>query len=305
MRFLAAYIMKGRIQAMTVAATLALLSLPFFPVSFVSSAAVALVTLRLGGREGLYVLSCACLAAALFCMLLIGSTQFALLYGVLLLLLWVPIWLISIVLREGRQLVVAIETVVLLGVAVVLAIYVYHPEPAQIWREVLPVMVQLMQQAQPDFQATIDKESLEALAHRMTGNLAAGSVTSLLFGLLLARWWQALLYNPGGFRAEFLALKGHAQLAMLTAVTLAVAMLASGWIGELCGNVLWVLLVLYIFIGIAVMHSVLAAMKGRDYMVPLFYVTLLIMPPIMGVLALFGLSDTWLDLRNKLKPNGA
>jgi len=41
------------------------------------------------------------------------------------------------------------------------------------------------------------------LAHFMSGVAAAGSVYGLLFGLFLARWWQAALYNPGGFRADY------------------------------------------------------------------------------------------------------
>jgi hypothetical protein len=79
-QFLAAYIMKGRLQAMTVAAALALLSLAFPPVSIVSSASVALVTLRRGGKEGLYVLLCGCLAAAVLSVFLKIGYQFALLW---------------------------------------------------------------------------------------------------------------------------------------------------------------------------------------------------------------------------------
>lgn len=287
-----------------VASILALLSLPFFPVSIVSSATVALVTLRRGALEGLYVLVGACLAVALLSLFL-GSYQFAVLYGLLLLLLWIPVWLVAIVLREGKRLTFALEVGALLGVAGVLAVYLFHPEPAQIWRELLPAMAQLMQQAQPDFPVTLDKEATEVLAHLMTGNLAAGGVIALFFELFLARWWQALLYNPGGFRAEFLAVKGHAQLAIATTAMAAGYWLASGTVAEACRNMLSVLVVLYIFIGIAILHSVLAAMKGRDYLVPLFYVTLLIIQPIMGLVGLFGLIDTWLDLRNKFKPNGA
>jgi hypothetical protein len=121
-QFLAAYIMKGRLQAMTVAAALALLSLAFPPVSIVSSASVALVTLRRGGKEGLYVLLCGCLAAAVLSVFLKIGYQFALLYG---LVLWMPVWLISIVLREGKHLGVAIEIAVLLGIAAVLGFYIY------------------------------------------------------------------------------------------------------------------------------------------------------------------------------------
>ena len=130
MKFLAAYIMKGRMQAMMVASSLALLSLVLPPVSIVSSASVALVTLRRGGYEGLYVLLCACLSAALLGFFLFGSFQFALLYG---LILWLPIWLISMVLREGNQLYIAVQIAVLLGVEGVVGFYSYVDNPAAMW----------------------------------------------------------------------------------------------------------------------------------------------------------------------------
>ncbi|MGZ4959039.1 MAG: hypothetical protein ACXV7J_07290 [Methylomonas sp.] len=302
MQFLAAFIMKGRMQAMMVASTLALLSLPFPPVSIVSSASVALVTLRRGGQEGLYVLVCACLAAALLSMVLLGGFQFALMYGVV---LWVPVWLISIVLREGRQLAVAIEIAVLLGIVGVLGFYLYQPDPAQIWRGVLEAMTQPMLQANPDVSAETVKQSADTFAHFMTGIIAAGTVYGLLFGLLLARWWQAALYNPGGFREEFLALKGHGHLAIGTIAIAALGFLSSGLIAELCWNVLVVLFVLYTFIGTAVLHCSFASMKGARFMVPFLYATLLVIPHVMAAISLCGLVDTWLDLRNKLKPNGA
>lgn len=302
MQFLATFIMKGRMQAMTVASSLALLSLLFPPVSIVSSASVALVTLRRGAGEGLYVLICACLAAAVLSTLLLGNYQYALLYG---LAFWMPVWLISIVLREGRYLAVAIEIAVLLGVAVVLGVYVFQEQPAQLWHEVLNYMMQPMLEAKTDVPLEQIKQSAQILAHFMTGVAVAGSVYGLLFGLFLARWWQAVLYNPGGFRAEFLGLKGHVQLALMTLLLIAAALLTTGRIAELCWNVLIVLFVMYTIIGTAVLHSAFSVMKGSRFMVPFLYVTLMVIPHVMVAIALCGLSDNWLDLRNKLKPNGA
>ncbi|WAR45820.1 hypothetical protein [Methylomonas rapida] len=297
MQFLAAYIMKGRLQAMTVAAALALLSLAFPPASIVSSASVALVTLRRGAKEGLYVLLFSCLAAAVLSVFLKIGYQFALLYG---LVLWMPIWLISIVLREGRHLGVAIEIAVLLGVVAVLGFYLYQPQPAQLWDGVLTTMMQPMLAARPDVPAEDVRHSAQVFAHFMTGAIAAGSVYSLLFGLFLARWWQAALYNPGGFRSEFLTLKSHAKLAMATIVIIAVATLASGVLAEVCWNVLLVLLVLYTFIGTAVLHACFAVMKGSRFMVPFLYLTLVVIPHVMVIIALCGLTDNWLDLRKKI-----
>lgn len=298
MQFLAAYIMKGRLQAMTVAAALALLSLAFPPVSIVSSASVALVTLRRGGKEGLYVLLCACLAAALLSVILKIGYQFALLYGVV---LWVPVWLISLVLREGRNLGAAVEIAVVLGVLAVLGFYGYQEQPSQLWAGVLEAMMQPMLEAKPeDVPVEQIKQSAQAFAHFMTGAIAAGSVYGLLFGLFLARWWQAALYNPGGFRIEFLGMKGHSKLAIGTLVLVAVAALSSGMVAEISWNMLVVLFVLYTFIGTAVLHASFAVMKGSRFMVPFLYLTLVMIPHVMVIIAICGLTDNWLNLRNKI-----
>ena len=282
---------------MMVAAALALLSLAFPPASIVSSASVALVTLRRGGKEGLYVLVCACLAAAVLSLFLSIGYQFALLYG---LVLWTPVWLISIVLREGRNLGVAIEIAVLLGVLAVLGFYVYQSQPAQVWGGVLTVMMQPMLEANPDVPVEQIKQSAQAFAHFMTGAIAAGSVYGLLFGLFLARWWQAALYNPGGFRAEFLAMKGHGKLAMATILLVALAALSSGVLAEISWNMVLVLFVLYTFIGTAVLHASFAVMKGSRFMVPFLYLTLVLIPHVMVIIAVIGLTDNWLNLRNKI-----
>lgn len=294
--------MKGRLQAMMVAATLALLSLPFPPVSIVSSASVALVTLRKGASEGFYVLICACLAAALLSTVLLGGYQFALLYG---LVLWVPVWLIALVLREGRHLGVAIEIAILLGALGVLGFYLFQPEVAQYWRQVLELMIQPMFAANPDVGLENLQQSADLFSHYMTGGIAAGSVYGLLFGLFLARWWQAALYNPGGFRLEYLALRSHRYFALASLLIIAVAGLTSGLVAEICWNLVILIFVLYTFMGSAVLHSLFADMKSGRFMVPFLYGTLLIIPHVMVLVAIFGLLDAWLDLRNKLKSNGA
>jgi len=296
MRFLADYIMKGRLQAMTVAATLALLSLPFAPASIVSSASVALVTLRRGAKEGLYVLAFACLAATLLSLVLNIGYQFVLLYG---LVLWSPVWLIAIILREGRHLGFALEIAVALGLLGVLGFYLYNPQPAQLWGQVLAAMIQPMLDANPEAPAEQIKQSTQLFAHFMTGAIAAGTVYSLAFGLFLGRWWQATLYNPGGFRTEFLALRGHKQLAWASICLLAIAGLGTGVLAEVCWNVIVVLVVFYTLVGTAILHAAFASMKSGRFTVPLLYITLAVIPHVMIIIALCGLVDQWLDLRKK------
>jgi len=297
-KFLAAYIIKGRMQAMMVASSLALLSLLFPPVSIVSSAAVALVTLRRGGNEGLYVLIFSCLSAALLGYFLFGNLQFALLYG---LVLWLPIWLISIVLREGKHLSIAIQIAVLLGMVGVVGFYLYANDATALWQSVLNVMVQpMLENSPPDAPIDEIKQSIQVFSQFMTGAIAAGTVYGLLFGLFLARWWQSVLFNPGGFREEYLSLRVHPQVAIASLLIVAIAWLSSGIVSEVCWNIAILLVVLYTFVGTAILHSAFLETKIKRFAVPFLYVTLVLVPHAVALVVLVGVLDAWLDLRSKI-----
>jgi hypothetical protein len=283
--------MRGRMQAMIVASTLAIVSLIMPPVSIVSSASVALVTLRRGAVEGLVVLGCSTAIAGVLGFFLLGNYQFVLLYGMV---LWGPVWLISIVLREGRYLSLTVEIAVLLGILGVIGFYLYNPEPAVMWKAMLSQMVP------PNAPVEDVQRTLDMLSRYMTGIVAAASVFGLLFGLFLGRWWQALLYNPGGFRQEFLSLSTPPRLAIGSILVVVIASLSSGVISEISWNIAILLFVLYTFIGTAVLHTVFAAMKMGRYIVPMFYVTMFLIPHAMLPVAIVGLSDAWMNLRNKI-----
>lgn len=296
MTFLAAYIMRGRIQAMLVASSLALLSMILPPVSIVSSASVALVTLRRGGNEGLYVLICACLSAALFGFFLFGSYQFALLYG---LVLWLPIWVISIILREGKHLSFAVEIAVLLGVVGVIGFYLYASDPASVWYSVLSEMVKPMLSSGSDVPVEDVRRSVQLFSRYMTGGMAAGTVYGLLFSLFLARWWQSALYNPGGFREEYLSLKVHPKVAIASIIVLIIALLMSGVISEICWNITVLFAVLYTFVGTAILHTAFSSIKTKRFMIPFLYITLILVPHTIAVVIIVGIVDVWFDLRSK------
>ena len=296
MNFLATYIMRGRMQAMLVASSLALLSLMMPPVSVVSSATVALVTLRRGAYEGLYVLGCSSLAAALLGFLALGNFQFALLY---VMVLWLPVWLISIILREGQHLSLAVEIAILIGIVCVVGFYLYAPDPVALWKAVLSQMIPADVPV-ADIQRTID-----ILVHYMTGVIAAGSVFGLLFGLFLGRWWQANLYNPGGFRQEFLSLSTKPRISIGAIVVLIIAVTSPVGISEIAWNVCILLFVLFTVIGVAVLHYAFSMMKLGRYMVPMFYITLFLIPHAMLIVGLVGLSDPWLNLRKKIESKHA
>lgn len=286
--------MKGRMQAITVASSLALLSLILPPVSIVSSAAVALVTLRRGGYEGLYVLLASYFLAAIIGLIFFGSFQFALLYGPL-------IWLIAVVLREVKHLSIAVEITVLFGVVGIVAFFIFVSDPAAMWSSILTQMAQpMLETNELDFPVEKIKENIQFFSRFMTGGVAAGSIYGLLFGLFLARWWQSVLYNPGGFREEYLSLKVRPQLALASIIIAAIAWLMTGVLSEACWNITILFVVLYTIVGTAILHIAFSTMKAKFFMVPLLYLTLVFVPHMTIVVVIVGIIDTWLDLRSKI-----
>lgn len=298
---LAAYIMQGRMQAIMVASGFALLSLKFPPVSIVSSAAVALVTLRRGAAEGWYILICACLASALLGVFLIGSYQFPAFYG---LMLWTPVWLIAIVLREGRHLFLAIEIVIFIAAIAVAGAYLYQPDLATVWATQLdPLVKPMLVQSNPDLAVTDIQQSLSVFYHFVvTGLVALMYALGVLAGLFLGRWWQAILYNPGGFKKEYLTLRSRPKLAIATVIVIAASVLFSGLVAEICANIGIILFLLYAFLGTIILHCAFATLKQKNFLLPFLYVTMTLFPYALIPAAIIGLADTWLNLRNKI-PN--
>ncbi len=285
-------------SAMTVASSLALLSIIMPPISIVSSAAVALVTLRRGANEGLLVLLSACVASATLGFIVMGDYQFAVAYA---LILWTPVWLLSIVLREGKHLSLALEIAAALGILAILGFYLFIPNPAEYWQAILAIMVEPIRQAQ-DIPLEQLESTMTTVAKYMTGILAAGSITGLLLGLLLARWWQSKLYNPGGFKTEYLSLQMSQRFTLATLLVILIAFLTSGSISEIAANIGVILFMLYSFVGMAIVHSLISVMKAKRFLLPLFYLLAFVVPQLVLPVAIIGLSDTWLNLRKNIKP---
>ncbi len=295
MKSLAAFIMRGRVQAVIGVAGLALLSLMVPLVSLFSSAALGLVTLRMGARESLWVLAVSALVAAVAGTLLMGNLQAATVYG---LLLWVPVWPVAMLLRTSGQLALALEAGLALALLAVVGAYLVTGDPSQLWEGSLQRLLESMREhAPPGFEASEASERLQFFAHYMTGVAAAGSLMSLVLGLLIARWWQAALYNPGGFRAEFVALRLHTGAGYAGLACIALALLADGGVSEFAWNMSAVFFVLFAVAGFSIVHALLGR---KGFWLGGIYLALLVIPQILLPVAFLGFSDPWLNWRRRL-----
>jgi Predicted membrane protein (DUF2232) len=301
MQAVARYIMRGRLQAILVAAAAAMLSLLLPPLNYISSAVVALVTLRKGWRDGLIIIAGAAAAMAAFASLTpLDPVHAVLLAGVI----WLPVWMLSLVLRQTVSLSVTVSVAALVGCVIVVGVYLGINDPAQTWRDIMDRLVEQAQQQSEQAAADAFGKVLTSLAPYMTGMLAAALVLGLILSVFLARWWQALLYNPGGFGREFHGLRMGRNFALVALGTLAVNMAASGWLEEVAGNAMIVIVAAYLLHGLGLVHGIVAA-KGIHvgWLIALYAVTL-ILPQSSLLLAAAAFVDSWMDIRARIKPSG-
>lgn len=136
----------------------------------------------------------------------------------------------------------------------------------------------------------------------LLGMLAWMMAISALGSLLLGRWWQALLYNPGGLGQEFRSLRLAAPLGVALTVGAVICEFApvdySAW-GSLLGLPLFLA-------GIGLVHHVVAVSHVGTHWLAVFYVCLvLLLGPIGLLLAGLGLLDSLIDVRARLARRGS
>jgi hypothetical protein len=307
MKALAELIVKGRWQAVLVSAlagALTYLLPPFTTVlSYLAAAAVALVTLHIGVVSGLQVLALAAAATLLFHQLL-GMQAELVLDLLLVMLLWLPSWLLALVLRQTRALGHALLAAVLFGGCLLLAVYGYYGDPVPWWVERLHTLETALGEAGISMQSLADSELVAQIAALMTGVVLASLVTGVIGSLLLARWWQSLLVHPGAFRLDFCSLRRGNLAGLLTVGMMALARLAPGMAGDLAAQLALVMLVPYLLAGLAVVHSLVTQSgRGKGWLVAV-YVALAFLPQASLLLAGGGLLDTWVDFRRRFGRDG-
>ncbi|RZO76256.1 MAG: hypothetical protein EVA69_03215 [OM182 bacterium] len=271
MRGLAEYVMTGRRQAIIAVMLLGLIPL----VNLLNPVVVGLIALRKGLQE----------VVVIFAWAILPLGAWAVAGDVVPLIMLIGITGLAVLLRETESW----EFTLLAAIAVGVCVEVYFRlQPA--------VIDALMQQLDLYLQASNPQGlQIEEVRDVMLSVIGAVYMFLSIVLLMLARWMQAVLYNPGGFKQEFHNLRVEQKVALALIVIMLLSSLGivvpEAW-------VLYFVLPL-LFSGIALTHAVVAKKKLSSMWLVTFYI-LLMLPVVVQILVLLALVDSWYDFRSRL-----
>lgn len=272
MRGLAEFVMKGRKQAIIAVLLLGLVPLAYF----LSPVVVGLVILRKGLSEATQVL--------VWAILPIGG--WALVGDPVPMIMLLGVTGLAGLLRASESWEFTLLGAIAVGVCV------------EIYLRLQPAVLDLVfLQMQPLLDANnIEGEQLGAMRNLLTSLFGAVYMFLAIVLLMLSRWMQATLFNPGGFQKEFHGLRVEQKVALL----LVGAMMLANF-GILIPQSWMVYLILpLIFSGLALIHAVVAAKKLSSLWLAALY-ALIVLPLIWNMIVLLALLDSWYDFRTRLQ----
>lgn len=273
MRGLAKLVMAGRKQAIITALVLGIIPL----INLLSPVVAGLVMLRKGPQEALVVVAWAILPLA----------GWAMVGDVIPLVLLIGISGLALLLRESESW----EFTLLMAIAVGVAVEMYM----RLQPQLLDVLFQQMEQyLQANNVQGVQLGEIRAVMPSVFG--VVYMFLSVLL-LMLARWMQATLYNPGGFQKEFHLLRIEQKVALLLVVLMAMAnfgiVIPEAW-------VLYAVMPLLIS-GVALVHGMVAKRKASSMWLVVFY-ALLMLPLALQLVVLAAILDSWYDFRSRAQP---
>ena len=285
MLMLAKWVMGGPLQALAAAVLLAMLP----GLGWASAAVVALVALRKNLSDAALPLVGALLVAVLVHWAAGDITQAGTVIAAL---------VASLVLAATRSLAWAL--LALGGCAAAYMALMLNLAPATInelvalFQPTYDDFVVQLKQANPEAETLFEQlEARNVVVEGMVWVTTVGATAALL----LARWLQARLYNPGGFRREFHSLR------LMPAVAAALALiLLLGQSYPQARLVLPCVVVPMLMAGLALVHGVLGAKPNNGPMLVFFYVGLILTSWFgMMILVSAAVIDSFVDIRNRIQ----
>lgn len=297
------FILRGRTQAMGVAFVLAYI--PYL--GSISILVAGLVTLRRGALDGFLTFFAATLPYVLHFLMAHTAadalTEFANVAMIALIVSNGLMWLYAVMLRRYSNWGFVLDLSAVLGIVFVLVIHLINPDIQQWWADQLTdyfkkttEMVTNLNQDKVTALTEAQAQVVLALKGYATGLLVSSVILNVLLQLGIARWWQAVMFNPGGLRPELYQIR----LSHAVGVIFIIVCGLSYWLGGTLSDMVPVLYGLFCVAGLSLIHNLLSRVKGGWFWIGLVYLlTIVLFPMSLGIISVLALIDIWSNFRKR------
>lgn len=288
MRAFIEYVLRGRWQAILVA--LLFTFVPLF--GWVGVVIMALVTLRKGAKEGFFVL------AWIILPIIVGSIVLKdYRYGIFDALCGSTIvWLMAIILRNTNSWLLVVQSLVAISLIIIFILHIADPNLYVWWQTHL---AQIFDQINNLFNNILTPEQntswLQTTAKIASGLQADFIIFSNLFNLAIARWAQALLYNPGGLKKELHFFRIDKSTVFIVAILSLVLVKVPA-----IQDSLPVLILPFVCAGLSLVHYLCETTRWDWFWLLMFYLLFfLLFIYVVIFLIVLATADVWLNFRQR------
>jgi phage terminase large subunit-like protein len=219
-------------------------------------------------------------------------------------------WVFAVMLRRQTSWSLILQIAALLGVLAVSVVHLAYPGVIDWWgiqlqsyyNQAAAITTSVLNNSPPAAVPPneVQLESITVTKQYATGLMVAAVLFNAILQLVVARWWQVLVFTPGMLRKEL----HRIRLSQLAGV-LFVGSLVLAYLGN--AVVLDIMPILYLLFGAAglsLVHYLFGLMNSKTtwFWLSLLYIALVIaLPTSVLVVAFLALLDIWLDVRKRIQ----
>lgn len=221
-------------------------------------------------------------------------------------------WAFAVMLFRQSSWSDVIQIAALMGVLVISVIHLAYPDVADWWGvELLASAKQTPSSADQVLKALgVNIVQMRVDAVSITKYYATGSMVAIvllvsLTQLVVARWWESVIFSPGRTRREL----HNLRLSRLAGVLFLFALALTYYGNEVALDIMPVLYVLFGAVGLSLVHYLFGLMNSKVvlFWLVLFYTVLILTsfgllgPGGVFLIAVLALCDVWLDFRKRFR----
>jgi len=129
----------------------------------------------------------------------------------------------------------------------------------------------------------------------MTGTFASALAAITIISLIIARNWQARLFNPDAFGEEFRQIMIGKQFAIALLVGIAIAVVTQS---QIIIELIMVGVIIFMFQGLSLAHALVKQREmNPSWLVGLYVLMFILLIQMIVLLAAFAIIDSFVDFR--------